>query len=59
MGLGENKMNKPKISFVEFVEDFKNNITACFGCETIIRFEDLWYGEYCSKPCKVCYEVEA
>lgn len=37
--------------FVEFKEDFKNNITACLGCEVIITFEDLWFGEYCCKNC--------
>lgn len=39
--------------FVEFEEDFKNNITACFGCETVVTFEDLWFGVYCCKGCSI------
>ena len=41
--------------YVDFKEDFKDNLTACLGCETIITFADLWYGEYC---CKRCFTVE-
>lgn len=39
------------ITLVEFKEGFESNITACLGCETIITFPDLWWGEYCCKGC--------
>ena len=40
--------------FVEFKEDFENNLTACLGCETVVTFGDLWFNEYC---CKRCYKL--
>ena len=38
--------------YLEFKEDFESNITACFGCETIVTFADLWDGVYCCNGCR-------
>jgi len=39
------------MELVDFKDDFNSNLTACFGCEELVLFSDLWFGEYCCKGC--------
>lgn len=43
------------MELVEFKDEFTDNITACLGCEEIVRFSDLWEDSYCCRGCRINY----